>query len=50
MLDYIYKFAYQNNCDFISLLAEKSNIIAQSFYENAGYKKEIGYIKPVNYS
>lgn len=50
MLDYIYKFAYQNNCDFISLLAEKSNIIAQAFYENAGYKKEIGYIKPVNYS
>ena len=37
MFEYIYKFAKQNNCVFISLIAEEDNIVAQSFYEKLGY-------------
>lgn len=48
MFDYIYEFAKENNCDFISLIAQKENKIAQSFYENLGYNKEVGYVKLIN--
>lgn len=45
MFEYIYQFAKQNECSFISLIAEKDNTIAQSFYEKIGYSKEVGYVK-----
>lgn len=48
MFEYIYQFAKQNNCDFISLMAETDNTIAQSFYEKLGYIKEVGYVKLVD--
>ena len=48
MFEYIYKFAKQNNCDFISLIVERDNIVAQSFYEKLGYIKEIGYVKLID--
>lgn len=48
MFDYIYKFAKENNCDFISLIAQNENKIAQSFYEKLGYNKEVGYVKLIN--
>lgn len=48
MFEYIYQFAKQNNCDFISLIAEKDNTIAQSFYEKLGYTKEVGYVKLID--
>lgn len=48
MFEYIYKFAKQNNCDFISLIAETNNTTAQSFYEKIGYNKEIGYVKLID--
>ena len=31
MLDYIYNFARKLGCDFISLIAEKDNVIGQNF-------------------
>lgn len=48
MFEYIYKFAKENNCEFISLIAETENIGAQYFYESLGYIKEVGYVKLVN--
>lgn len=48
MFEYIYQFAKENNCDFISLIAKTDNIIAQSFYEKIGYTKEVGYVKLIN--
>ena len=37
MFEYIYEFAKDNDCDFISLIAESDNKVAQSFYDNIGY-------------
>jgi len=48
MFEYIYEFAKDNNCDFISLIAESDNKIAQAFYEKLGYIKEVGYVKLIN--
>lgn len=48
MFEYIYQFAKDNNCDFISLIAETDNSIAQSFYEKLGYIKEVGYVKLID--
>lgn len=48
MFNYIYDFAKKLDCDFIALMAEKDNIIAQSFYEHLGYIKEVGYVKLIN--
>lgn len=48
MFDYIYQFAKNNNCNFISLIAETDNIIAQAFYEKLGYIREIGYVKMID--
>lgn len=45
MFEYIYQFAKDNNCDFISLITEPDNLVAQSFYEKQGYIKEVGYVK-----
>lgn len=48
MLDYIYNYAKDLGCSFISLIAEKDNIIAQKFYESLGYEKQVGYVKLVS--
>lgn len=48
MFEYIDSFSKSKNCDFISLIAEKDNVIAQSFYEKIGYSKEVGYVKFMN--
>ena len=48
MLDYIYNFAKELGCDFISLIAEKDNVIGQKFYESLGYEKEVGFVKLIN--
>ncbi len=48
MFEYIYEFAKENDCEFISLIAETENTVAQSFYESLGYIKEIGYVKLIN--
>ena len=48
MFEYIYEFAKKNDCEFISLIAENDNKVAQSFYESLGYMKEVGYVKLIN--
>ena len=48
MFEYIFQFAKQNNCDFISLITSSDNIVAQSFYEKMGYNKEVGYVKLID--
>ena len=48
MFDYIYEFAKDHNCDFISLIAQKDNKVAQAFYESLGYAKEVGYVKMID--
>lgn len=48
MFEYIEKFARQNDCDFISLIAETNNSVAQSFYEKIGFIKEVGYVKLID--
>lgn len=48
MFEYIYNFAKSSNCDFISLIAETNNKVAQSFYESLGYNKEVGYVKLID--
>ncbi len=48
MFEYIYEFAKKNNCDFISLIAEETNTVAQAFYEKMGYIKEVGYVKLID--
>ncbi len=48
MLQYIYDYAKDNNCDFIALLASPSNKVAQAFYESMGYNKEVGYMKHID--
>ena len=45
LLKYINNFAKEKDCQFIALLAEKDNLIAQQFYENSGFSKELGYVK-----
>lgn len=48
MLEYIYNYAKELECNFISLIAEKNNTTAQNFYESLGYEKEVGYTKLIN--
>ena len=48
MFEYINKIAEDNNCSFISLIANSNNKEAQLFYEKLGYKKEVGYVKVIN--
>lgn len=45
IMDYIYEYAKNLNCDFISLIAEKDNVIGQQFYESLRYEREVGYVK-----
>ena len=45
MFRYIDFFAKENNCDFITLIAESDNVIAQKFYESLHYDKAVGYVK-----
>lgn len=45
MFRYIDFFAKENNCAFITLIAESDNVIAQKFYENLHYDKAAGYVK-----
>lgn len=47
MFRYINQFAKLNDCCFICLIAEKDNVIAQSFYESLGFEKEVGYLKAI---
>ena len=37
--------AKENNCAFITLIAESDNVIAQKFYESLHYDKAVGYVK-----
>lgn len=48
MFDYIYDFAKKLDCDFVSLIAETENVVAQNFYESLGYIREVGYVKLIN--
>jgi len=48
MFEYIQEFAKQNDCSFISLIAEKDNKVAQCFYEKLGYTRHFGYVKLVD--
>lgn len=48
MLEYIYNYAKELECDFISLIAEADNTTAQQFYESLGYNKEVGFVKLIN--
>ena len=48
LFEYIEKIAAKENCEFISLIADKSNAIANSFYQHLGYECENGYIKTLN--
>lgn len=48
MLKYIYEYAENLGCEFISLIAEKENNVGQKFYESLGYKKEVGYVKLIS--
>ena len=45
MFCYIDFFAKENNCAFITLIAESDNVIAQKFYESLHYDKAAGYVK-----
>lgn len=45
MFRYIDFFAKENNCAFITLIAESDNVIAQKFYESLHYDKAVGYVK-----
>lgn len=48
MFEYINKIAEENNCSFISLIADSNNKKAQLFYEKLGYTREVGYVKVIN--
>lgn len=45
MFRYIDFFAKENNCAFITLIAESDNVIAQKFYESLHYDQAVGYVK-----
>ncbi len=45
MFEYIDKFSQENDCLFISLLADANNKEAQEFYEHLGYERHVGYFK-----
>lgn len=48
LFQYLEEIAHNIDCQFICLIAEKSNIGANAFYEKLGYKCENGYIKMLN--
>ncbi len=45
LFNYIEDLAKEINCNFICLIAEEDNRVANSFYDNLGYSKENGYVK-----
>lgn len=45
LFEYIEKIAKDMNCEFICLIADKNNTIANQFYKNLGYECESGYVK-----
>lgn len=44
IFEYIFNYAKNNNYDYILLVTESENKIAQSFYKKLGYKEEAGFI------
>ena len=48
MFNYIYDFAKENDCDFISFLADSDNKVALSFYDSLGYNRNVGYFMKVD--
>lgn len=49
MFEYIEKIARQIEAEFICLIAEKENKVANCFYEKIGYQCENGYVKFLKY-
>lgn len=45
LFEQIEKIANQNNCEFICLLADKENNVANCFYTKLGFETENGYVK-----
>ncbi len=45
LFEYIEKMAEDMKCEFICLIAEKENIVANQFYKELGYECENGYVK-----
>ena len=48
LFEYIENFAKEVNAEFICLIAEKENEVANCFYEKLGYQCENGYVKFLN--
>ena len=44
IFEYIFNYAKNNDYDYILLVTESENKIAQSFYKKLGYKEEAGFI------
>ncbi len=45
LFQYIEEIAKKLNCDFIALLVEKDNEVANKFYQSLGYDSDNGYSK-----
>ena len=45
LFEYIEKIAKDKNCEFICLMADKNNTVANQFYKSLGYECESGYVK-----
>lgn len=45
LFEYIEKIAKDMNCEFICLIADKNNTVANQFYRSLGYEYENGYVK-----
>lgn len=45
LFEHIEKIANEYNCEFICLLADKENNVANHFYTKLGFKTENGYVK-----
>lgn len=45
LFEYIEKIAKDMNCEFICLIADKNNTVANQFYKSLGYECESGYVK-----
>ncbi len=45
LFEYIEKKLKEMNCEFISLIADKDNVLANEFYKRLGYERDNGYVK-----
>lgn len=45
LFEYIEKIAKHIHCEFICLIADKDDTVANQFYKNLGYECESGYVK-----